>query len=201
MPTPEQFDNKIQQQYRHEKAMHSLPEAVKNRIVRNGNRQRPSGWAGLWRNTQLALSCALIVVMGYLLLPVTSQPEQYYQILVSTNAQFKQVQQHQITEQPELGVAQLHAGNSAYQHYLDSTQRQLAFHQQIGLLRQSDEHWQISVCDELLLTVDRQLLTQLYLPLQLEDFARQQWVEFVSDQVGQLIAIVPASTALHCPQS
>jgi hypothetical protein len=201
MPTPDQIDDKLQQQYLREKAMHILPAKVKHRIARGAGRRQPSRWLGLWRNTQLALSCALLLVFGYLVIPTALQPEQYYQIVVSSNEQFNQVQQHQITAQAELGVAQLNANAVAYQQYLDMTQRHTAFQQQVGLLKQSAEHWQISVCDELLLTVERELLTQLYLPLRLEDFAQQQWVEFASNQAGQLIAITPTSHALQCPQS
>ena len=85
--------------------------------------------------------------------------------------------------------------------YMTSAQHTMAFHQQIGLLRQQQQQWEISVCDELLLTIDKALLAQLHLSQQPEQFAAQQWVEFISDQQGQLIAIRPATGGLQCPKA
>ena len=202
MPTPEQFEHKLRQQYQHEKAMHQLSSDAKRHILKQAKQLKPPLWQGLWRNTQLALSCAMLVVLGYLLLPALQrQPEQAYQVVFSTSSQFKQVQQHSIAAQATPADALRHANNAAYQQYLSASGRDVAFHQQIGLLQQQHEQWQISVCDELLLTVDRELLAQLHLPQQPERFAQQQWVEFISNQAGQLIAIIPATETLQCSGS
>lgn len=200
MNRPELGEEKLQQQFQHDKACHVLPGHVRRAVLQQAkNRQRKNSH-GLWHNTQLALSCAAVLVLGYLLLP-TPQPQWHYQIAYGEHAQYRQVQHHGVTAEP--GLALVNGNNpagSAYQQYLAAEQRDKAFYAQTGLLQPQADQWQISVCNELLLTIDKQLLSQLQLSANIGALG-QQWVEFISDPAGQLIAIKPASNALQCPDS
>lgn len=198
MSTPEQFDADLKRQFQHDKARHPMPASLRKDILRQANRKKRPVAPVIWRNMQLALCCALLVVFGTVLLPThqAGQP-QYYQITYSSNSQYREIQQHSITHDAQLAIAELH--RIGQQQHAASTGQTAAFHQQIGLLRQEQQQWQISVCDELLLTIDKALLAQVYIPQEPTQFAAQQWVEFVSDQKGQLIAIKPVTTFLQCP--
>ncbi|MBZ9610271.1 hypothetical protein [Rheinheimera maricola] len=201
MNRPEQTEQKLQQQYQHDKACHVLPAHVRRAVLKQAAGRQRKNWHGLWRNTQLALSCAFMLVLGYLLLQVTPEAQWYYQIALSEDAQYRQVQHHGVTDQP--GVLRVNgkdSASSAYQQYLASEQRDKAFYAQTGLLQQQADQWQISVCNELLLTIDKQLLHHLQLSADLGAVERQ-WVEFISDPAGQLVAIRPVSDAVQCPQS
>ncbi|MBU1307992.1 MAG: hypothetical protein KKE30_00490 [Gammaproteobacteria bacterium] len=200
MSTPEQFDRELRQQYQHDKALHPLPQQVHRAIRQATARQRAAGkarnWRFSWRSAQLAVCSALLLVMAYLLQlpqPVTTQ---YYQVLLSHNEQYRQVQQHSVSTQV---AADTNA--TEYQHYIASTQHTEQFHRQIGLLRQQQQEWQISVCNDLLLTIDTQLLAQLAMPKAVRQPQPPQWVEFISNSRGQLVAIQPATQALLCPHS
>lgn len=201
MNRPEQVEEKLQQQYQHDKACHVLPAHVRRAVLLQAKSRQRNNWHGLWRNTQLALSCALVSVLGYLLLADTSQPQWYYQIAYGEHAQYRQVQHHGVTAEPGAALANGNdAAGGAYQQYLAAEQRDRAFYAQTGLLQQRSEQWQISVCNELLLTIDKQLVRQLQLSADISAIG-QQWVEFISDPAGHLIAIKPASNALQCPHS
>jgi len=200
MSTPEQFDADLRQQFQQDKAMHLMPEALRRDILHKASRKARTSTVVTWRNIQLALCCTLLVVFSTVLLPgrQTALP-QYYQITYSSNSQYREVQQHSVTQDAQMAVSQLQ--QIGQREYMTSAQRTMAFHQQIGLLRQQQQQWEISVCDELLLTIDKALLAQLHLSQQPEQFAAQQWVEFISDQQGQLIAIRPATGGLQCPKA
>ncbi|MDR6983993.1 hypothetical protein J2X32_002635 [Rheinheimera pacifica] len=203
MTTPEQFEQKLQQQYQHDKACHVLPQRVSREIVRRASPVKRRSGMVLWRNTQLAMSCALLLLMGYLLQPADKTTPLYYQIVVTQHEHYKEVQQHRLSPQTEHTALSQQADPSAvYQQYTAAQQRSTAFHYHTGLLRQQAEQWQITVCDDLLLTIDRQLLSQINLQQhKLSDFGKQQWVEFVSNSAGQLVAIKPVSSGLYCSDS
>lgn len=199
MSTPEQFDADLKRQFQHDKARHQMPASLRKDILRQANRKKRPAARVIWRNIQLALCCALLVVFGTVLLP-TKQPgqTQYYQITYSSNGQYREIQQHSITNDTPLSVAELKRVKLG-QQYTAMSEHTAAFHHQIGLLRQEQQQWQISVCDDLLLRIDKSLLAQLYLPQSIEKLAIQQWVEFISDESGQLMAIRPATKAMQCP--
>ena len=202
MTTPEQFERDLQQQYQHEKARHAAPPQLSERIMQRAKPPVSQRWWPAWRNMQLALSSAFVLVLGYLLLLQQPSSPLYYQIVVTSDSQYREVQQHRITVQKEQALAMLPGdASNAYQQYVETAQRNDAFHTQTGLLRQNAEQWQISVCNDLLLKVDRQLLAQLNVVPTPDDFQLQQWVEFVSNDAGQLVAIRPTSTVLQCPQA
>jgi len=202
MTTPEQFEQKLQQQYQHEKAKHVLSEQGRRKIVRQAQRLNRHRWLHHWRSIQLVLSCVFVMVLGFLLLTTPKTAPMYYKIVVTSDEQYREVQQHQISAQSDLAVAKLaNPGRQAYQHYRDLTQLGAAFHRHIGLLRQNDDQWQISVCNDLLLTIDRQLLQLVKLSQPVVDYQQLQWVEFIRDDAGQLLAITPSSAALQCPQT
>ncbi|MCS4308841.1 hypothetical protein M2404_003203 [Rheinheimera pacifica] len=203
MTTPEHFEQKLQQQYQHDKACHVLPQRVGREIVRRARSVKRHNGMGLWRNTQLAMSCALLLLMGYLLQPADKKEPLYYQVVVTQGEHYKEVQQHLLSPQTEyMALSQQVDPSVVYQQYTAAQQRSTAFHYHTGLLRQQEEQWQITVCDDLLLTIDRQLLSQLNLQQhKLSDFAQQQWVEFVSNSAGRLVAIKPVSSGLYCSDS
>lgn len=200
MSTPEQFDTDLKQHFQQDKATHIMPDALRNDILRKASRKARLGVPVIWRNIQLALCCTLLVVFSTVLLPTQHAGQtQYYQITYSSNSQYREVQQHSITDNAQLAVSELK--QLGHNQYLALAKQTMAFHQQTGLLRQQQQQWEISVCDELLLTIDKALLANLDLPQPPEQFAAQQWVEFISDQQGQLIAIKPATAVLKCPEA
>ena len=193
----EQFDQQLSQQYQHDKALHPLPKHITSAVLKQAASQQPPRWGLSWRNAQLALSCAMLAVLGYLLAQQQHDPRAplYYQLVVSHSDNYKEVQQHSVSS--DASATPL----SAQQQYLDAAQRSQTFHRQTGLLRQQQQQWQISVCNDLLLTIDRQLVAQLELPLITPSLdAKPQWVEFTRNQYGQLVAIAPTSQGLSCPQ-
>ncbi len=200
MSTPEQFDQELQQQYQHDKALHPLPQQVRQTIhqaaVRRAAARQGPAWRFSWRSAQLAICSALLLVMGYLLQQSQPVAKQYYQIVLTHNDQYRQVQQHSVSN-----VKTDQHSTTEYQQYLAAAQHTEVFHRQVGLLRQQQQEWQISVCNELLLTIDTELLAQLDMPKAVRQVQQPQWVEFVSNSRGQLVAIQPALQALLCPHS
>lgn len=198
MSAPEQFDADLKQQFQHDKAQHLMPASLRKDILRQAKRNKKRTMPVIWRNMQLALCCALLVVFSTVLLPARhGTGPQYYKIVYSSNSEFREVQQHSITEEAVSAGTELKEVKQS--QYMAMAKQTASFHLQVGLLRQEQQQWQISVCDELLLKIDKALLAQLDLPLETDKFAAEQWVEFSSDQHGQLIAIKPATTALRCP--
>lgn len=200
MTTPQQREQELQQQYQHDKALHPLPQHVRQAIYQTAVHRAASGkqptWRFSWRTAQLAVCSVLMLVMGYLLVQPQPAARQYYQIDVTQSAQYRQVQQHSVSNVKAAGTAE-----TEYQQYLASAQHTEVFHHQVGLLRQQQQHWQISVCNELLLTIDTELLAQLNMPTAVRQAQPPQWVEFISNSRGQLVAIQPATQALLCPHS
>ena len=198
MQTPEQFEQELRQGYQHDKAMHPLPQRVCSTVLNHAAAQQTGKRAFSWRNLQLALSCAALSVLGYLLVlsPAQYTPP-YYQVVVTQSEGFNETQQHSLSEQkPERIKAE------RYQQYLASNQHSEALHRQIGLLRQEPRQWSITVCNDLFLTIEPQLMAQLDIPRQMQTRLEQpQWVEFIRNHQGQLVAIRPASEALICPHS
>lgn len=200
MPTPQQFEQELQQQYQHDKALHPLPQQVRQAIHQTAVRRAAScqlpAWRFSWRSAQLAVCSALVLVMGYLLQQPQPAARHYYQIVVTQSEQYRQVQQHSVSNVKAAAEAA-----TEYQQYLAAAQHTEVFHHQVGLLRQQQQHWQISVCNELLLTIDTELLAQLKMPPAVRQAQPPQWVEFISNSRGQLVAIQPATQALLCPHS
>ena len=199
MQTPEQFEQTLKQRYQHDQAMHPLPDKVRNAVLQQAAAKRRRSPVFNWRNVQLALSCAALTVLGYLLVlsPAQTGPL-YYQVVVSQSDGFGETQQHSLTEQKPATPNQA----EHYQQYLASNSHSEAFHHQTGLLRQHQQQWSITVCNDLLLTIDMPLLAQLDIPNQIQAKPEQpQWVEFVQNRQGQLVAILPTDEALVCPHS
>ena len=213
MTTPEKFEQQLRQQFQHEKARHGAPDSLKQQVLLKAHqaqarRQRQrwsmiSGrWPTLWRNSQLALCCALLLVTGGLLLQQPEQAPLYYQIVVLQDDKQGQVQQHRLTIQSENAVKGTHGElNLAYQQYNALTRLGQAFHHSTGLLRQQDDGWQIRFCDDLVVSLDRDLFNQLSRDNEPQTLALAQWVDVISHSSGQLVAIAPAQTVANCPGS
>uniref|UniRef100_A0A486XY60 Uncharacterized protein n=1 Tax=Rheinheimera sp. BAL341 TaxID=1708203 RepID=A0A486XY60_9GAMM len=207
MTKPDAFEQQLKQHYQHDKACHPLPEQIRTALDEKARQQqdisllRRLGWQGLWRNTQLALSCALVVVMGYLLIPFQSPQQWHYQISYSQDPTYSRVQHHSVSaDATPTAIALNNTADAAYQQFLAAEQGTKAFHAQTGLLQQQADYWQIRVCNDLLVTIDKQLFSQLQRSPDIDSLG-QQWVEFISNPAGQLIAIRAANQALHCPHS
>ncbi|MEO3865752.1 hypothetical protein [Rheinheimera fenheensis] len=202
MNKPDPFEQHLKQQFQHDKACHPLPRPIVNRVLAEARRQQQRkglkriGWPQLWRNTQLALSCALLVLLGYFLLPVAQQPKWHYQISYAQDAQYRQIQHHTAGSAPGNATALA----QAQQQYREAGANSNAFYAQTGLLRQEQQQWHIQICDELLLTIDKQLLSQIDLTID-RSALTPQWVEFTQSSDGTLLAIKPAQQALQCPHS
>lgn len=210
MTTPEQFEQQLRQQFQHEKACHVAPDSLKQQVLVKAQqaqlrqqRQRWSvmsgRWRALWRYSQLALCCALLLVTGVLLLQQPESPGLYYQIVVLKDDKQGQVQQHRLTMQSENAVQGTHGElNLAYQQYNTLTRLGQAFHHSTGVLRQQADGWQIRFCDDLVVSLDPGLFNQLIRDNGQQAVALAQWVDVISHSSGQLVAITPAQAAPHC---
>lgn len=203
MTSPERFEQHLQQQYQQDKAQHPLPRSVKRRIVAASADNRRVPLQQLWRYTQVALSCGALLVLGYVMQQSTPAPS--YQIIVSSGQGYQQVQQHSLANAtaPSSSI-QLNSTDyaQAQQFYAQAQQQTNQFHTQTGMLKQQQQQWQITVCDQLQLNIDTQLIAQLGVKHdQLLHTQQAQWVDFISTDSGQILAIQPAKAPLHCPQS
>lgn len=198
MQSPEQFEQQLKQRYQHDQALHPLPEHIRDAVLNKAAAKRAERPVFSWRNLQLALSCAALAVLAFLLADSdTGQTPYYYQVVVTHDEGFAETQQHSLSEQkPTDSKAE------RYQQYLASKAHSEALYRQIGLLQHGQQQWSITVCNDLLLTIAPELMAQLNIPKQVHHQLQQpQWVEFIRNQHGQLVAIQPAAKALSCPHS
>lgn len=212
MTTPEQFEQQLRQQFQHEKARHGAPDSLKQQVLLKAHqaqarRQRQRGamlsgrWSAIWRNSQLALCCALLLVTGVLLLQQPEQTPLYYQIVVLQDDKQGQVQQHRLTMHSDNAVKGTHGElNLAFQQYNALSRLGQDFHHSTGLLRQQDDGWQIRFCDDLVVKLDQGLFNQLSQQSGQQDAALAQWVDVISHSSGQLVAITASPVVPHCPQ-
>lgn len=198
MQTPEQFEQELKHRYQHDKALHPLPAHIRDTVLRHAAAKQARHFAFNWRNLQLALACAALSVLGYLMVSSPAQQTPlYYQVTVLHDEGFNETQQHSVSEQKPQ-----HAKADRYQQYLASNQHSEALHHQVGLLRRQQQEWSITVCNDLFLTITPQLMDKLDIPGQVHTRLEQpQWVEFIRNRQGQLVAIQPATEALVCPHS
>ncbi|MGP9801391.1 hypothetical protein [Rheinheimera sp. NSM] len=206
MTTPERFEQQLQQQYQHNKAKHPLPGAVLNAIAVRAKQRTKPVLPGLWRNMQLAMSVCGVLLLGVMLQREPAAQSGYYhivQIQQQEQHQYKEVQRHSLSAQAEQGVVGSVNSVSGYgiADYLTARAQSEHFHYQTGLLRRQQQDWEISVCDDLLLSIDHNLLAKISLTnLEPAAINAEQWVQFVSNNKGQLLAISPAQQPLQCRQ-
>lgn len=202
MTTPERFEQQLQQQYQHSKAKHPMPAAL-IKTISGKAKQRPAGvMPGLWRNMQLALSVCGVVLLGVLLQRSPATATGYYHIVQLQDplqqSQYKEVQRHSLVSQAEAGAVKQ---QQALHNYFSVKAKNDNFHYQTGLLRRQQQDWEISVCDELLLSIDHNLLAKIAVTsIDPTELHMGQWVEFVSNARGQLVAISAATQPLQCRQ-
>lgn len=198
MQTPEQFEQELKQRYQHDQALHPLPQHIRQSVLRQAASTQNSRSVFRWRNVQLAFSCAALALLAFLLADSSGvSAPLYYQVVVTHEAGFAETQQHSLSEQKSEDVKA-----DRYQQYLAANKHSAALHRQVGLLQHEQQQWSITVCNDLLLTIAPELMAQLDIEKQVHRKLEQpQWVEFIRNQHGQLVAIETASTALACPHS
>ncbi|MDP2715649.1 hypothetical protein [Rheinheimera sp.] len=210
MTTPERFEQQLQQQYQHNKAKHPLPGAVLNAIAVRAKQRTKPALPGLWRNMQLAMSVCGVLLLGVMLQREPTAQAGYYHIVQIQQQeqqyqepQYKEMQRHSLSAQAEQGVVSSADRVDGYgmADYFTARAQSDNFHYQTGLLRRQQQDWEISVCDDLLLSIDHNLLAKIAI-INLDSTAVNdgQWVEFVSNNKGQLVAISPAKQPLQCRQ-
>lgn len=202
MTDNEHLQRKLQQQYQKSKQANPLPGKVKKRIMQlaaSGQVNRHM-W---WRNTQLVLGCGFLAVLGYLMMQPVLVPS--YQIIVSHDGAFKEIQQHSLTlRSVPAVVAQFTTDENQlrYQQLQAAQQNTTQFYSQKGMLHKEQQQWQIKVCDELLVNIDQALLHQLSLyDSSINQLPQHRWVELTRGEQGQILAIRSADSALQCPHS
>lgn len=183
------LDDELQRLYQQSKAEHAMPEQLKQQLLQLDTKSGKKNWRSLWPALQgLAASVALI----WLAQQLWWQPE-YYQIVLQPDAAYHQVQLHR------LGGDQTSPQHTAYQQRYQ--QYQQARHQLeksnslVGQLSFSGQHWQVEVCNRLLVKIDQQLAEELQ---QDQSWRVGQWVELKTGQQGQILAIVSGQQALQC---
>lgn len=198
----EHLQRKLQQQYQQSKQANPLPDKAKKRIIQfaAARQEKQYGW---WRNTQLVLGCGFLAVLGYLMMQPVMVPS--YQIIVSHDGSFKEIQQHSLTlRSVPAVVAQFTTDENQlrYQQLQAAQQNTAQFYSQKGILHKEQQQWQIKVCDELLVNIDQALLNQLSLyDSSINQLPQHRWVELTRGAQGQILAIRSADSALQCPHS
>ena len=89
-----------------------------------------------------------------------------------------------------------------YQQMLLAQDNISQFHAEYGVLQKVQQQWQITVCNQLAVTIDDALLQQLKTyDVQLAQRQVQQNIAFYRGPQGQILAIKPADWAQQCPFS
>lgn len=205
MTEPEHFEKKLQQQYQQDKAQHPMPTTLEKRLrqqVKQGKRSSSTRYAW-WRGMQLALSSVFLLVLGYLLLQPVEQA--YYLIAVSYADNATEVQQHSVVVRSVPALVAPFTEDESQQRYKEMLVAQhniQQFHAEQGVLQKVQQHWQIRVCNEVVVQLNQELLAQLKLDSrQLQHLQQAQSIDFFRGPQGQLLAIQSSNNVLQCPHS
>jgi hypothetical protein len=189
MNKPEQ---KLQQLYQQSKADHPMPADLKRALLQLSTKPEKRHWHKLWPATQgLVASAALI----WLAQQLWWQPE-YYQIVLQSDAVYHQVQLHSLAT--ESVKVQQSAYQQRYQQYQQARAQLELSNSLVGQLRFEGQHWQVAVCDQLLLKLDQQLADELRKD---NKWQTGQWVELKTGAQGQILSVVSSRQPLHCASS
>ncbi len=199
----EHFEQKLQRAYQQSKTLHPMPSTVKKHILQQGDTARLQPYQYWFRNAQLALGSVFLAVLGYLMLQPVTIPS--YQIVVSYSDHAIETEAHSLTvrSMPAV-VAQFSADENQqrYQQMLLAQDNISQFHAEYGVLQKVQQQWQITVCNQLAVTIDDALLQQLKTyDVQLAQRQVQQNIAFYRGPQGQILAIKPADRAQQCPVS
>lgn len=183
------LDEKLQQLYQQSKTDHPMPESLKRQLLQLQSKPRGAQWKSLWPAIQgLAASVALI----WLAQQLWWQPE-YYQIVLQSDTHYHQVQLHSLAKNEQ--SPQQTAYQQRYQQYQQARQQLEQSNSLVGQLNFSGQHWQIEVCDRLLVKIDQQLALELQ---QDQSWRAGQWVELKTGQQGQILAIISGKKPQQC---
>lgn len=197
------FAQQLQQAYQQDKAEHAMPERVKQQILLQAERRKGLPYQGWFRNAQLALGSIFLAVLGYLMLQPVSISS--YQIVVSYTENATKMEAHSLTVRslPAV-VAQftLDESQQRYQQMMLAQQNISQFHAEQGVLQKVQQHWQITMCNDQVVSIDEALLQQLKTyEVQLAQWQLEQNVELYRGPQGQILAIKPILQTQHCPVS
>lgn len=205
MTEPEPIDNKLQQQYQRDKAQHAMPTALKKRLVQQAeqsSRDAPSRYVW-WRSMQLTLSSVFLLVLGYLLLQPVEQASYFIAVSYADNA--IEVEQHSVVVRSVPALVAPFTDDESQQRYKEMLLAQhniQQFHAEQGVLQKVQQHWQIRVCDDVVVQLDQALLAQLKLDSQkLQQLHSAQNIDFFRGPQGQLLAIHISENLPQCPHS
>ncbi|RVT45541.1 hypothetical protein EMM73_12600 [Rheinheimera sediminis] len=183
------LDEKLQRLYRQSKAEHPMPAQLRQQLLQLKSEQAKTNWTSYWSVVQgLAASVALI----WLGQQLWGQPE-YYQILVQSDASYHQVQLHTLAKADTASRQTTY--QQRYQHYQQARDQLEQSNSLVGQLSFSGQHWQVEVCDQLLVKIDQLLASELQQDLQ---WRSGQWVELKTGQQGQILAVISGKAPLHC---
>jgi len=189
MNKPEQ---KLQQLYQQSKANHPMPADLKRALLQLSTKPEKRHWHKLWPATQgLVASAALI----WLAQQLWWQPD-YYQIVLQSDTVYHQVQLHSLAT--ESVKVQQSAYQQRYQQYQQARAQLELSNSLVGQLRFEGQHWQVAVCDQLLLKLDQQLADELRKD---NKWQTGQWVELKTGAQGQILSVVSSRQPLHCASS
>lgn len=199
----EHFSQQLQQAYQQDKAAHAMPARVKQQILRRAHQRKDFAYQSWFRNAQLALGSIFLAVLGYLMLQPVSIGS--YQIVVSYSDNATKMEAHSVTVRslPAV-VAQFTADESQqrYQEMLVAQDNINQFYAEQGLLQKVEQHWQITLCNAQVVSIDEALLQQLHTyGVQLAQWQQEQHVELYRGPQGQILAIKPILQSQHCPVS
>lgn len=183
------LDEKLQQLYQQSKTEQPMPDQLRQQLLQLKPEQRKTNWRSLWPAVQgLAASVALI----WLAQQLWWQPA-YYQIVLQSDANYHQVQLHSLAKNET--SSQQTAYQQRYQQYQQARHQLEQSNSLVGQLSFSGQHWQVEVCDQLLVKIDQQLALELQKDL---PWHAGQWVELKTGQQGQILAIISGKAALQC---
>lgn len=174
------LDEKLQALYQQSKSAQQMPDELKQRLLQLKPQSRPSNWRKIVPVAQAVVASAALI---WLTQQLQSQPD-YYQIVLQSDDQLHQVQLHQLTNTAT--SVQQSAYQQRYQQYQQAKQQLEQSNKRLGLLSRSGQHWQIEVCDGVLVKIEQQLAQDLQKD---KSWRSGQWVEFNTGQQGQILAV------------
>lgn len=197
------FAQQLQDAYQQDKAAHAMPARVKQQILQQAERSKGLPYHGWFRNAQLALGSVFLAVLGYLMLQPVSIGS--YQIVVSYTENATKMEAHSLTVRSLPAVVAQFAADESQQRYQQMLLAQdniNQFYAEQGVLQKVQQHWQITMCNEQVVSIDEALLLQLKTyGVQLAQWQLEQNVELYRGPQGQILAIKPILQAQQCPVS
>ncbi|GHG69693.1 hypothetical protein GCM10010919_19800 [Alishewanella longhuensis] len=197
------FEQQLQRAYQQSKANYPMPKKIRQQILQQADSSKRFSYQNWFRNAQLVLGSIFLTVLGYLMLQPVSISS--YQIVVTYTDNATKIESHSLTVRSLPAVVaqfSVDENQQRYQQMLLAQHRINQFHAELGVLHRGQQHWQITMCNHQVVSIDEALLQQLKIyDTQLAQWQLEQSIEVYRGPQGQILAIKPAAQEQQCPLS